>query len=72
MKSIKESGSLVKTRAACINCDSYFVTWSRSRPHGCRAFGFKSAQLPSRVVMDASDEDCLKFRLKPRLEMALR
>ena len=45
----------------CKKCYYYFVTWEPKRPHGCKAFGFKSPQIPSMVVKQNSGHDCQKF-----------
>jgi hypothetical protein len=67
MKSIKRRGDS-EIEQVCINCASYYVTWAPRHPHGCKAFGFKSAQVPSAVVSSVSEDQCLKFSVKPRLE----
>ena len=36
--------------ALCRSCSHYFVTHEPARPHGCRAFGFSSAEVPAAVV----------------------
>jgi hypothetical protein len=51
-------------RIDCRKCRHYFVTWQESAPHGCRAMGFKSAQLPSVVVYRTSGRACLYFEQK--------
>lgn len=48
----------------CRNCEYYFVTWDKLAPHGCRAMGFKSLKLPSRLVFTISGSTCLKFKQK--------
>jgi hypothetical protein len=48
----------------CRNCKHYFVTWDKRRPHGCRAMGFKSRELPSRLVLKISGSACLKYAPK--------
>ena len=67
MKSTKRRGDSTGEQV-CINCASYYVTWAPRHPHGCRAFGFKSAQVPSVVVSSVSEDRCLKFSVKPGLE----
>ncbi|HNW11481.1 MAG TPA: uracil-DNA glycosylase [Candidatus Rifleibacterium sp.] len=46
----------------CRECQYFFVTWQVSAPYGCKAHGFKSAQLPSMVVFSSSGQHCLLFR----------
>lgn len=53
----------------CLNCKHYFITFDSSAPKGCRAYGIKSAQMPSSVVKQATHGgDCLGFELKDRLK----
>lgn len=51
-------------RINCRKCQFYFVTWEKEKPHGCKAFGFKSAQIPSIVVFQSSGVDCHLFKQK--------
>ncbi|MCW8837729.1 MAG: uracil-DNA glycosylase [Thiovulaceae bacterium] len=48
-------------RINCRRCIHYFVTWQAGKPHGCRAYGFKSGQIPSIVVFQSSGSDCIQF-----------
>ncbi|MDX9813612.1 MAG: uracil-DNA glycosylase [Sulfurimonas sp.] len=52
-------------RVNCFKCEYYFVTWEASRPHGCKAYGFKSKIIPSMVVFQSSGTPCSLF--KPKL-----
>ncbi|MEJ2373223.1 MAG: uracil-DNA glycosylase [Sulfurimonas sp.] len=51
-------------RINCRKCKYYFVTWEASQPHGCKAYGFKSKQLPSQVVFSSSGRECSLFQEK--------
>ncbi|WP_434580140.1 uracil-DNA glycosylase [Sulfurimonas sp. NW15] len=51
-------------RINCRKCEYYYVTWEASKPHGCKAYGFKSAQIPSMVVLNSSGADCSLFKVK--------
>ncbi|MFA6760458.1 MAG: uracil-DNA glycosylase [Sulfuricurvum sp.] len=51
-------------RIDCRRCVYYFVTWESSRPHGCKAYGFKSAMIPSMVVKKSSGSECSYFSPK--------
>jgi len=42
----------------CKICKYYYVTWERNKPHGCKAYGFKSQQVPSVVVRQSSGTQC--------------
>ncbi|MEA3373007.1 MAG: uracil-DNA glycosylase [Campylobacterota bacterium] len=48
-------------RINCRRCAYYFVTWEKSKPHGCKAYGFKSQFIPSQVVKQSSGTDCSYF-----------
>ena len=45
-------------RPDCLHCVHYFVTWESDRPRGCRAYEFKSVELPSDVVLASSGDAC--------------
>jgi len=51
-------------RINCRRCKHYFVTWEAGKPHGCRAYGFKSPQIPSLVVFQSSGKECAIFETK--------
>ncbi len=51
-------------RINCRRCEHYFVTWEAAKPNGCRAYGFKSQQIPSLVVFQSSGTDCSLFKEK--------
>ena len=50
----------------CHRCRHYHVTWDERAPHGCRAMGFKSREMPIVVVRRTTpDLDCLLFQPRP-------
>jgi len=49
-----------------MRCSHYYVTWEVAKPHGCRAFGFKSKRMPSLEVKTVSGKLCLRFEAKSR------
>ena len=51
-------------RINCRTCKYYFVTWIAKQPHGCKAYGFKSAQIPSLVVFQSSGSGCTQYTTK--------
>jgi len=51
-------------RVNCLKCRYYYITWDRRKSRGCRAFGFKSQELPSLVVFRTSGQKCMKFSSK--------
>ncbi len=48
----------------CHKCRYYYVTWDKYFPHGCKAIGFKSRELPSVAVKASSKWECLLFEAK--------
>ncbi|MEK4027665.1 MULTISPECIES: uracil-DNA glycosylase [Bacillaceae] len=48
----------------CFQCKYFFVTWDHKSPRGCRAYGFKTRQLPSAFVLQASGHPCRQFTPK--------
>ncbi len=51
-------------RINCKKCIHYFVTWESSQPHGCKAYGFKSKQIPSLVVKGSTGQSCQVYEEK--------
>lgn len=45
----------------CFQCQYFRVTWEPANPRACRAYGFKTKQIPSTVVRQSSGMECLKF-----------
>lgn len=54
----------MEQRIICQKCNYYFVTWEQNKPHGCKAYGFKSFNIPSVVVKNSSGESCKLFSPK--------
>lgn len=50
-----------KTRIDCRKCIHFKITWERNHPYSCKAFGFKSKNLPSVDVFLSAGQECLKF-----------
>ncbi|QFF97878.1 uracil-DNA glycosylase [Psychrobacillus glaciei] len=48
----------------CFKCRHFFTTWDASNPRGCKAYGFKTKELPSALVNRTSGMECLKFEPK--------
>jgi hypothetical protein len=48
-------------RPNCFTCLHFFVTHEPAHPYGCRAMGFKSAQLPTMTVYISSGIHCQTF-----------
>ena len=45
----------------CSRCRHFYVTYDPSLPRGCRAYGFKSKEWPTRVVLESSGSHCKQF-----------
>jgi hypothetical protein len=54
----------MNNRIICQKCLYYFVTWEPNKPHGCKAYGFKSQTIPSMVVKNSSGHPCNFYTLK--------
>ncbi|WP_338119946.1 uracil-DNA glycosylase [Paenibacillus thalictri] len=37
------------------------MTWDSRFPRGCKAFGFKTGELPSAVVLKSSGQPCMNY-----------
>lgn len=51
-------------RIVCQKCKHYYVTWDKNKPHGCKAYGFKSKEVPSLVVKRSSGIECSFYQKK--------
>ncbi|PHO12106.1 uracil-DNA glycosylase [Malaciobacter marinus] len=56
----------MEERIVCQKCLYYYVTWEKERPHGCKAYGFKSQLIPSIVVKNSSGKPCSFYNPKQR------
>jgi hypothetical protein len=50
----------------CFRCRNLEITWERGRAYACRGMGFKSKEIPWRVVLASSGQPCQLFSPKPR------
>nr|WP_239533961.1 uracil-DNA glycosylase [Thalassobacillus pellis] len=48
----------------CFRCRHFFTTWNPGFPRGCRAYGFKTKEMPSVLVKKTTGTACLKFEPK--------
>jgi hypothetical protein len=53
------------TRPDCFRCIHLKITWDKTRPYACSGMGFKSKQIPWRVVLRNSGKPCMLFKPKP-------
>lgn len=48
----------------CFKCEYFYITWDKYFPKGCKLFGFKSANVPSHTVHEATGSQCQNFKKK--------
>lgn len=49
----------------CFRCRHLEITWEQGRAYACRGMGFKSKEIPWRLVQATSGQPCLLFSPKP-------
>lgn len=42
----------------CHGCYFFYITYKKTRPYGCKAYGFISKKIPSRLVFETSGINC--------------
>lgn len=47
-----------------MKCVNYYVTWDKSFPNGCKAYGFKTKHMPSVDVFTSSGIECQLYERK--------
>jgi len=55
-------------RINCFKCKFFHISWDPVSPRGCKYFGFKSALMPSIVVLQSSGKECGAFTPKDIIE----
>lgn len=48
-------------RISCQKCKSFYVTWDRAFPYGCKLMGFKGKVMPYLMVFQASGKPCMGY-----------
>lgn len=48
----------------CFTCKHFYITWDKHYSRGCKAMGFKSKEIPSQIVFQASGLECEKYEKK--------
>jgi hypothetical protein len=48
-------------RINCFTCKHFYLTWDKKYSRGCKAMGFKSREIPSQAVFNASGFDCTRY-----------
>ena len=54
----------VKNKINCWNCKYFYISWHPTMPYACRAFGFKSKNIPSLEVLSADGRLCKAYNSK--------
>ena len=49
---------------SCYNCKFFAITWEKSMPYSCSAYGFKGPQMPSMIVKSTSGDICQLYEPK--------
>ena len=57
-----------ETKALCLSCRYFFITYDKNFPYGCHHVGFKSRLIPSVEMFKASGIACQLFAEKTRLK----
>ena len=50
----------------CAQCKNFFVTYDPKAPRGCKAYGFKTDDIPCQVVYRSTGVHCKFYSLKKR------
>ncbi len=50
----------------CLKCKFFYVTWEPAFPRGCKLFQFKTAKLPSDLVLESTGQSCQQFQPKQK------
>ncbi|HXH30248.1 MAG TPA: hypothetical protein VNJ01_05495 [Bacteriovoracaceae bacterium] len=53
---------------SCSACRHYFITWDAKTPNGCRRFGIKCKDSPSKIISSAGLGECQGFEAKKKAE----
>lgn len=51
-------------KVSCFKCKHFYTTWDVQFPRGCKAYGFKTKQIPSDYVLQVSGHACMKYEEK--------
>lgn len=58
----------INKKALCLDCANYYLTWENNFPYGCKAFGFKSSNIPCKEVKKSSGDECLYYVKKKNIK----
>ncbi|SFK60435.1 hypothetical protein SAMN04487936_1222 [Halobacillus dabanensis] len=48
----------------CFRCKHFRTTWNPAFPRACNAYGFKTKEMPSALVLKSTGTECLQFAEK--------
>lgn len=63
---VNKKGGLSLMKPNCFSCRHFMVTWEPASPRACRAYGFKTRELPTTVVKKSSGIECLRYEEKKK------
>ncbi|QAS53254.1 uracil-DNA glycosylase [Halobacillus litoralis] len=50
----------------CFRCQYFRTTWNANFPRACEAYGFKTKEIPSALVLKSTGTECMQFVEKSR------
>jgi hypothetical protein len=56
------------SKPKCSDCKHFYITYDSRIPYGCKQFGFKCKDLPSKIVASAGQGECNGFEAKKKAE----
>ena len=54
----------LRNKINCWTCKYFYISWHTTMPYACRAFGFKSKNIPSLEVLSADGRSCKAYNSK--------
>ena len=48
----------------CFQCKHFHTTWNPKFPRACKAYGFKTKEMPSALVLKTTGTECMQFEPK--------
>ncbi len=56
------------SKPSCSECRHFYITWDAKTPNGCRLFGIKCKDSPSKIIASAGQGECKGFEPKKKAE----
>ncbi|WP_052158753.1 hypothetical protein [Halobacillus sp. BBL2006] len=48
----------------CFQCQHFYTTWNSAFPRACKAYGFKTKEIPSTFVLKTTGTECVQYKPK--------